>query len=155
MLDMALRWETELSIPIHCFLFDARFFRELPIRFDERLPTHEDWDCWMQILRLNPVVKHMAKKMVVYRIHKESTCRDPVKMRNGFDEAIEKQLGLFRRDPDLKRILQRKRREMRRYYLGREKKAGPSILCKWAHRAVRQYVPWPMQKLIGRIVELD
>jgi glycosyltransferase involved in cell wall biosynthesis len=155
LLDIAARWETKLSIPIHCFLFDARFFKELAIRFDERLPTHEDWDCWMQIMRLNPVVKHTAKKMVVYRIHKESMCRDPVKMSSGFDEAIAKQLGLFWRDPEVRTVLQRKRREMRRYYLRRANKSASSIVGKWAHRAMRQYVPWPMQKMIGRIVELD
>jgi glycosyltransferase involved in cell wall biosynthesis len=155
LLDMAARWETELSIPIHCMLFDARFFKELAIHFDEHLPTHEDWDCWMQILRLNPVVKHVAKKMAVYRIHKESMCKDAVKMRSGFDEAIEKQLGLFRRDPDLRRVLQRKRREMQRHYLRRTSKIAHLTVCKWAQRAVRQYVPWPMQKMIGRIVALD
>ena len=26
--DLILRWETEISIPIHCFLFDAKFFNK-------------------------------------------------------------------------------------------------------------------------------
>src|SRR5215813_4211589 len=38
MYDLALRWETELSIPIHCFLFDARIFRDHGVRFDETCP---------------------------------------------------------------------------------------------------------------------
>jgi hypothetical protein len=43
--DIAARWETEFGIPIHCFLFDARVFRDHGIDFDERLANHEDWDC--------------------------------------------------------------------------------------------------------------
>ena len=154
LLDMAARWETELSIPIHCFLFDTRFFKQLAIHFDEHLPTHEDWDCWMQILRLNPIVKHVPKKMAVYRMHKDSMCRDSAIMRRGFDEALKKQLAISQ-DPQLRKVLQRKKSEMRRHYQARSRTPRLLKAGKWTHGMVKQYVPWPMQKMIGRIVDLD
>jgi hypothetical protein len=48
---MAARWETQLSIPIHSFLFDAGLFREGRVTFAESLATHEDWDCWIRLIR--------------------------------------------------------------------------------------------------------
>jgi len=44
-------WENKMSIPFHCFLFDASLFKKHNITFDEQLPNHEDWDCLMNIFR--------------------------------------------------------------------------------------------------------
>ena len=73
--DMALRWETELSFPPNALLFDARFFRRHGVRFDETLPNHEDWDCWMRIFVLHPVVRRVRQRLSVYRVHRESLTR--------------------------------------------------------------------------------
>jgi hypothetical protein len=82
--DIAARWESDLSIPIHCFLFDARLFRDHGIRFDERLPSHEDWECWMRIFALDPRVVHVPGELAVYRQRAESVSRNLNRMRRAF-----------------------------------------------------------------------
>ena len=47
-------WEVTLSIPCHCFLFRSNYFLEYKIKFDEMLPNHEDWDCWMSVFSMKP-----------------------------------------------------------------------------------------------------
>lgn len=110
--DIAARWETDISIPIHCFLFDARMFREHGIRFDERLTNHEDWDCWMRIFALNPRVEHVAGDLAAYRKHPGSVSRDLGRMRRAFRTAVDAQLLLCGKDPVLRELLLRKRAEM-------------------------------------------
>ncbi|MGH9463243.1 MAG: glycosyltransferase family 2 protein, partial [Vicinamibacteria bacterium] len=73
--DVASRWETEFSIPVHCFLFDARFFIERDVSFDETLPSHEDWDCWMRIFALEPLVNHVPEPLAIYRLHDDAMCK--------------------------------------------------------------------------------
>jgi glycosyltransferase involved in cell wall biosynthesis len=86
--ELILRWETQLSIPIHCFLFGAVFFTGHRIRFDEQLPNHEDWDCWMNIFRLNPAICYIDQKLAVYRIHSASMARNRRQMAEGFRTAL-------------------------------------------------------------------
>ncbi len=114
--DIASRWETEFSIPVHCFLFDARFFTERDISFDETLPNHEDWDCWMQIFALGPVVVPVPEPLAIYRLHDRSLTKDRAEMGRGFDVALQKQLLVFRDDPEMQERLFRKRAQMRRVY---------------------------------------
>jgi len=97
--DLIIRWEAQMSIPVHCFLFDARFFKDYGIRFDETLPNHEDWDCWMNIFRLNPKVYYIPEKLATYRIHTDSMVYDWDKMEKGFMKALEKQRNSFDADP--------------------------------------------------------
>lgn len=106
--DIALRWETELSIPVHCYLFDARLFKQHGICFDETLPNHEDWDCWMQIFSLKPAISFVNQELAVYRINENSMCRDLTSMRRGFLKAIRKQKRLLSSDQEMHRLLQRK-----------------------------------------------
>lgn len=122
--DMAARWETDISIPIHCFLFDARLFRNHGIRFDERLASHEDWDCWMRILALNPRIEHIPGELAVYRKYGESLSQDLAGMRETFRTAIDEQLRLCGQDTVLRKLLQRKRAEMEASY----------VLRIWAQR---------------------
>ena len=93
--DLILKWENEKTIPAHCFLFDIRFFRERSIRFDESLKNHEDWDCWVQIFRLQPKVYFIDQKLAVYRMRKKSMAHSIRSMEHGFLEAIEKQFLFF------------------------------------------------------------
>jgi glycosyltransferase involved in cell wall biosynthesis len=116
LVECAARWETSLSIPIHCFLFDARFVREHGVRFDESLPTHEDWDCWMRIFALAPRVVFVDERLAVYRLNPQSKCTNLGLMRQGFLQAIEKQGLRFKDDPAMVAVLKRKRREVRRIY---------------------------------------
>jgi glycosyltransferase involved in cell wall biosynthesis len=88
-LDLATRWERELVIPIHCFLFDARLFQG--VRFDETLPSHEDWDCWMRLFAQRPTLHFLDAKLAVYRRHAGAMCRDAEQMRAGWLMALRKQ----------------------------------------------------------------
>jgi len=114
--DIASRWETEFGIPIHCFLFDARLFREHGIRFDERLTRHEDWDCWMRIFALNPRVEHVPRDLAIYRRYSGSVSHDLARMRRAFRAAVDTQLALCVNDAVLHDLLVRKRAEMNMSY---------------------------------------
>lgn len=114
--DIATRWETELSIPTHCFLFDARIFTQHGVRFDESLPSHEDWDCWMQVFALEPRVIYVPQKLAIYRLHEQSMTRHLPSMRKGFDAALAKQIAVHADDTEMRERLTRKRDEMRVVY---------------------------------------
>ncbi len=106
--DLAFRWERGLSIPPHCFLFDARLFAEPRIRFDESLPNHEDWECWMRVFTRRPAVYFADEKLVVYRRHAASMCRDEDLMRRGFLQALTTQRDAHRDAPEIHGILDRR-----------------------------------------------
>jgi hypothetical protein len=84
--ELAGDWETRLSIPPHCFLFSRHFFDE-GIRFDEELPNHEDWDCWMRIFLKAKEIKYCDEKLAIYRYHKNSMCNNMQAMRDGYIKA--------------------------------------------------------------------
>lgn len=115
-LDLALRWETDLSLPIHCFLFDARLFRNHGLEFDQSLTSNEDWDCWMRLFALHPTVVYVDEKLVLYRLHSDSKTHDRAEMRHSFLQAVDKQITLLRDDPELRSILTAKRKTIRRLY---------------------------------------
>jgi glycosyltransferase involved in cell wall biosynthesis len=108
--DIALRWETELSIPPHAFMFDARLFQEHGVRFTKALPNHEDWDCWMRVFMLRPIVRRVRERLAVYRVLPGSMSRDEERMCRGFRQAIDLQLERCVADAALRRMLVYKRR---------------------------------------------
>lgn len=146
--DIASRWETEFSIPMHCFLFDARIFREQGVRFDEELPNHNDWDCWMQVFALDPTVFHVPEVLAIYRLHDDTICADPQKLAIGFSKAIRKQQHVFRNDPVMRRILADKKREMKNAYKNNQHPKVLTALRGNAKRAYKKMMPWPVQKFI-------
>jgi hypothetical protein len=113
--ELAADWETRLAIPPHCFLFNRAFFDE-GIDFDETLANHEDWDCWMRIFARAEWIGYLAQKLVIYRYHPESMCRDLVKMKEGYLQAIDKQLQSAALSRQVKAILRVKREEVRLAY---------------------------------------
>lgn len=146
--EIVQRWETKLSIPVHCFLFDARIFREHDVKFDEQLPNHEDWDCWMQVFTLNPTVRYIDKKMAIYRIHTNGMCYDLRRMREGFLMAIRKQKKLLAHNITLKKLLQDKAKQIRYIYRevgfwGQMFKHAPQ---KVKNRSAR-FIPWRIQRM--------
>lgn len=149
--DIAARWESELSIPCHCFLFDARFFRDQRMRFDETLPNHEDWDCWMRVFATDPEVYHVDTPLAIYRLHGSSMCVDREKMWAGFSKAIRKQQRLFRQDPVMHEILRYKLAERRQAY------QIPTCLDRLygmkrqAIDRLHRITPWPIQRLLHKI----
>jgi glycosyltransferase involved in cell wall biosynthesis len=155
LLDIASRWETRLSIPIHCFLIQARFFRDHRVAFDERLSSHEDWDLWMRIFQSDPVIKHVPEKLVVYRRHKDAMCTNQEVMRQGFSQAIDKQWRLFKGRREMQRILNRKKVEVSRFYFGKSEFNTADAIAARARRLFKQNVPWPLQKLVGRFINVE
>jgi glycosyltransferase involved in cell wall biosynthesis len=128
--DLILRWETEISIPVHCFIFDARFFNEFKIRFDESLPNHEDWDCWMNIFRLRPSVQYIPEKLATYRIHKDSMMHDWRLMKAGYIKALLKQRKTFEKKSYEYNLLLQKIKLTKKNY----EKYSRSIIIIGSHR---------------------
>ena len=93
--ELITKWESHLSIPVHCFLFKAALFKDNNVLFNEHLPNHEDWECWMNIFRLYPEVKYIDSSLAIYRIRKRSMVRDISLMEKGFLEAIDIQKNNF------------------------------------------------------------
>lgn len=151
--DMALRWESEMSIPPMCWLFDARFFSEMGIRFNENQRKHEDWDCWMRILATGPRLFYVPEKLVVYRRYSGSMSCDYEPMLEEFLRAIERQRLLHADDQRMQDILDRKVeivREGYRIMMAAQRASEPSLanaLRAW----LRRIVPGPVR---GRLRQM-
>jgi len=147
--DIAARWEAGFTIPMHCFLFDARIFREHQIFFDEKLANHEDWDCWMQVFALDPQIFHIAEVLAVYRLHDASICADRHKLLAGFEKALRKQRRIFRRDAVMRGILQSRMNELKTnpHRPARSTEAARKRLVQ----IYRRTTPWPLQSLVSRL----
>ena len=146
--DLAMKWETEVSIPPHCFLFRSTIFTEGGIRFDEKLPTHEDWDCWMNVFAMNPEVVYVDKALANYRVRSNSMCSNNLKMRNGYLQAIDKQIRKHEANSELVSMLKKRRKQIK--YLYRE--AGLLMrLFNKCHPVLKncyiKIVPWRIQRI--------
>ena len=111
--ELIVNWEISLSIPIHCFLFAANIFKEHRINFDEELENHEDSDCWMNIFSLHPEVYYVDKKLVTYRIRKDSNCSNQKLLQRGYLQALRKQCMLHRKNKVINSLLLKKLREVK------------------------------------------
>lgn len=147
-LDVASRWETELSMPIHSFLFDSRFFKEHGIRFDESLRNHEDWDCWMRIFVLDPPIFHIPEPLTIYRIHGDSICTNTPRMLEGFCTALKKQIALNEEDPELKEALINKYRYVKRLYKGVIRSGRLEDIRTHVRLWCDRNMPMPIQRIV-------
>ena len=143
--DLIERWENGLCIPPHCFLFNAAIFRKHGISFDTTLPTHEDWECWMNIFALNPEVVFTAMPLANYRRRRDSMCTDTSKMRIGYLMAIDKQIRLHRHDLATVAMLLKKRYKARCMY------GGANILMSLVNRAYPALKESACCRLIGEL----
>lgn len=146
LLDMALRWELELSIPLHTVLFPAWLFRDEGLRFDESLLNHEDWDMWMQVLPRVNAVLFTPYELVIYRVGHNSMTQDRSIMWQGFADAIKKQKRLFLHDGELKRALT---------YLNTvnnyiHRKGIRGRVCHMFESNTLSWLPWYLARLIRR-----
>jgi len=119
--ELIKRWESSLIIPPHCFLFRASFFYEKGLRFDTSLPNHEDFDCWVNIFRLNPKVEYLDKKLCIYRVTENSMSKKMKLMAEGFLQVLDKQLLVKGQSPEVRRLLDWKRRETMKRYIRLDK----------------------------------
>jgi glycosyltransferase involved in cell wall biosynthesis/LmbE family N-acetylglucosaminyl deacetylase len=71
----AIRQRAQNLMPIHAVLFAMKTVRAI-CRFDEGLDLYEDWDFWMQVAKLGPMV-HLPGVSAVYRIHASSGVHEP------------------------------------------------------------------------------
>lgn len=106
--ELITNWQVSFSIPCHCFLFRADLFRANNIFFNETLPNHEDWECWMNIFALNPGVIYVDEKLATYRIHNNAMSSERGQMKEGFLKAISLQKNKYKVDPELFSLLNTK-----------------------------------------------
>lgn len=108
-LELAVRWENNLSIPIHCGLIDARLFAGNDQSFNEQLPNHEDFLMWLTLLARKPVIRFSYSCDAFYRRNPEGMSRNHRAMYEGFRAAIEQRLSAGPVRPELRHALQAKR----------------------------------------------
>lgn len=114
--ELILRWESGLSIPPHCFIFSAAFFKKENIMFDPELPNHEDFDCWLNIFKLKPDIHFINEALCIYRITENSMSKKMREMGEGFIQVIDKHYFLSAQLKETRKLLTRKRREILRRY---------------------------------------
>lgn len=114
--DVARRWEHQLSVPIHALLAPTNLILELGEPFDVSLPNHEDFDFWMRLLPRTGGISFVDQRLAFYRVTHGSMSRNADRMWLGFDLAIKKQLKLNRSDPDLVLSLRRLRYKNNLYH---------------------------------------
>jgi hypothetical protein len=110
------RWEFRLSIPCHSFLFCASHFRAGGVRFDPRLPNHEDFECWVRLFATAPEVSIVPEWLAIYRHHVGGMTRNHEPMRKGFLAAIDLLLLRPELSESAQRHLQGKKAEINRVY---------------------------------------
>jgi glycosyltransferase involved in cell wall biosynthesis len=150
--DLAARWETELSIPIHSFLFDVRLFRDRRIRFDETLPSHEDWDCWLQLFAIDPPLLHSEEKLATYRLHEGSASGNRALMWKGMEMVCRKQEKAFSHDPEIRALLATKREEMRQIYQRLKADEAWERFPEVFRKPFERNVPWIVQRALFRFL---
>lgn len=114
--DIMMKWETEVSIPIHCFIFDAALFRETGINFDESLTANEDWDCWMSVFASRPRLFFVDKVLAYYRMRCGSRASDRLKMRNSYLSAIQKQIQKNWLNKEIVHKLVKRKKQIKYHY---------------------------------------
>lgn len=142
--DMAYRWETAFSIPIHAGLFDTALFTRHGIRFNESLPNHEDWFFWMQVLMRVRTIAFVPRELAVYRVHHQSMSRNRNAMRLGFQQALALMLQEVGDRPDVRSMLMAKRRLTDWSYHHGWRVATHDALI--GSSLAKRFMPWPMQR---------
>jgi len=147
--EIAWRWELELTLPAHCFLFDARLFAVSNVRFDEDLPNHEDWDCWLRLFRSNPPLVLVEAHLAIYRLRGGSLSKNTVRMWQGARSVCVKHGRADRANADL---FERKRRSLYHAYRVKRSQEIVSNALGSAYDHYRAHTPWPLQRLVNAVV---
>jgi len=155
LLDLVRRWETQLSLPPHCFLYDARIFREHGVRFDDvLLPMGmEDWDILLQVFALPVRLHRVDQCLVIYRSAETSATTRQNSSSAALEDrlqkvyaVIDKHSYLHRHTLELQAVLQQKRREMAARYARRIE------LSRWSLRkATKRFLRHQAASLPNRV----
>jgi len=76
--SVLLNWDVKYAIPIHCGLFSVNSIKG--VRFNESLKAKEDWLFWLELLKRNPKISFLNKKLTLYRAHKNNMSKNNDKM---------------------------------------------------------------------------
>ena len=151
-LELALRWELDLSIPIHAPLFPAQIFMNGRFRFDEHLPNHEDYGMWLRVMAMGLPILFSSEVGVLYRTNPAGMTRNRQRMYEGFSLAIARRLA----DPDLRAVVRRALQQKQRV-VDHQYGHGPrAAICQWLQRpGIKQRLPWQLQKAISKLALAD
>ena len=151
-LEVALRWELDLSIPIHAPLFSADLFSDPTARFDLRLPNHEDFAMWLGVLARRPVLRNTGRQGALYRMNPDGMTRNRERMYAGFVAAIRLRLAA----PDLRPVVASALRA-KLAVVANQYGHGPRAAVRKALQRplLRKWVPWPAQQALTRLALAD
>ncbi|MEO7522923.1 MAG: glycosyltransferase family 2 protein [Ferruginibacter sp.] len=114
--ELISRWETDLIIPCHTFLFSSSLFLKNSICFDEILPNHEDFDCWLMVFSSNPLVIFNNEVLCRYRLSNHSMSTNMKLMGEGFLKVLDKHLESTLYSGERHSLLKKKRLEVLQRY---------------------------------------
>jgi glycosyltransferase involved in cell wall biosynthesis len=89
--DLIVSWERDLHIPPVCFLFRRADLED--VRFDDSLPTHEEWDFYLRLILTGRRFLAMPEILASYRRHPGSLSRQPRAMEIGRKRMLQKLAG--------------------------------------------------------------
>lgn len=105
LVDLVVRWATDIAPPIHSFLVRRERLAREKILFNESLRAFEDWDFWVRLFSTDPGLAWVPEVLVTYRRHSENATRQIWPMVRGFHAAIRVQREHWRDDPLLRRLI--------------------------------------------------
>ncbi len=146
--DIMMKWETDLCIPVQCFLFDVNFFKKYAISFDESLAANEDWECWMNLFALDPKVVYVDRVLAYCRVRMGSRSRNKLNMRKSYLTAIDKQIQKNRANKEIVKKLKQRKKEVK--YLYRDVSPIMRIMDLFPPNVKKYYlenVRWGIQRL--------
>jgi len=86
--DLISRWDHDLHIPPVCFMFRRVDLGGL--QFDESVPTHEEWDFYIELLARGHRFFATSEPLAAYRRHSGSLSTDVPRMEDGRRLVLEK-----------------------------------------------------------------
>jgi hypothetical protein len=86
--SMIIDWEKALSIPCHCIVFRKSLLYSPALRFNTKLPNHEDWTFWVQLFSKKPKIVFIKQVLCYYYYVEKSLSTDMKSMRKGFLASV-------------------------------------------------------------------
>lgn len=151
-LELAVRWESDLSIPVHCMLVSSALLHRNQLQFSERLANHEDWEFWMRVFKVAPKVALTKRIGAIYRRSSGSMSANRDAMYAGFVSAIHLRYEDPKTRPLVKRAL-RAKLALTAHQYGLGWRARLQRVTN--HDVYRRWIPWPVQRTVGSVTLVD